>query len=123
MSAPQSDSGLTSNDLLHDLVAKHSQTEVNYQIVAQFAEDVQDIENAPSVSVGPHLLEPGQMQLLTRVSIYSLRGESREEIRLLYMNGAPIRVWEEMGREPKIIGARIRPPHMALLAFGVPFSR
>ncbi|HZP04710.1 MAG TPA: hypothetical protein VFB43_07415 [Terracidiphilus sp.] len=123
MSALQPDSGLTSNDLLHDLVAKHSQAAVNYQIVAQSAEEIQDLENAPSVSMGPYLLRSGQIDLLTIISIYSLRGESREQMRLLYMNIAAIRVWEEMGREPKIIGARVRPPHTALLAFGVPFSK
>jgi hypothetical protein len=123
MSSLQPDSGPTSNDLLHDLVAKHAQAEVNYQIVAQSAEQVQNIENAPSVSMGPYLLDSGQIELLTTISIYSLRGENREQIRLLYMNAAAIRVWEEMGREPKIIGVLVRPPHTALLAFGVPFSR
>jgi len=123
MSALQPDSGPTSNDLLDDLVAKRSHAGVNYQIVAQSAEEVQKIENAPSVSMGPYLLRSGQIELLTTISIYSLRGESREQIRLLYMNAVAIRVWDEMGREPKIIGARVRPPHTALLVFGVPFSR
>jgi hypothetical protein len=123
MTALQFDSGLTSNDLLHDLAAKHSRAEMNYQIVAQSAEDMQDLENAPAVSIGPYLLKSGQIQLLTTISVYSLRGESREQTRLLYMNTAAVRVWEEMGKEPKIIGARVRPPHAALLAFGVPFSR
>ena len=122
MSALQSDPVLTSNDLLRDLIAIHSQTELNYQVVAQSAEDVQDIENAPAVSMWPYLLKSGQIQLLTTISVYSLRGETREQIRLLYMNAAAIRVWQEMGREPKIIGARVRPPQTALLAFGVPFS-
>ena len=123
MIALQPDSGITSNDLLHDLVAKHSRPEMNYQIVAQSAEDMQDIENAPAISIGPYLLKSGQIELLTTISIYSLRGESREQTRLLYMNAAAIRVWEEMGKEPRIIGARVRPPRAALLAFGVPFSR
>jgi hypothetical protein len=123
MIALQPDSGLTSNDLLHDLVAKHYRLEMNYQIVAQSAEDMQDIENAPAISIGPYLLKSGQIKLLTAISIYCLRGESREQTRLLYMNAAAIRVWEEMGKEPRIIGARVRPPHTALLAFGVPFSR
>ena len=122
MSAAQPEHSLTSNDLLHDLIAKHSGAEANYQIVAQSAEDVQNIENAPSVSMGPYLLNSGQIKLLTTISVYSLRGESRQQIRLLYMNAAAMRVWEEMGREPKIIGARFRPPQTALLSFGVPFS-
>ena len=117
------DSGLTSNDLLRSLVAKHASATLNYQIIAQSAEDVQNIENAPSVSMGPYLLKSGQTSLLRTISIYSLRGDSREQIRLLYMNAEAIQVWEQMGRTPKIIGAQVRPPHAALLAFGVPFSK
>lgn len=123
MSAPQDDFGLTSNDLLHKLVARHGPAEANYQVVAQSDEDLQNIENAPAVSIGPYLDKSGQIQLLTTISVYSLRGESREQMRLLYMNAAAIRVWEEMGREPRIVGARRRPPQTALPAFGVPFSK
>lgn len=122
MSTLQYDSGPTSNDLLHRLVAKHSPTTLNYQIIAQSAEDVQNIENAPAVSMGPYLIKSGQTCLVGTISIYSLRGQSREQIRLLYMNAAALRVWEQMGKEPKIIGAQARPPHTALLALGVPFS-
>ena len=117
------DSGLTSNGLLRSLVAKHASATLNYQIIAQSAEDVQNIENAPSVSMGAYLLKSGQTSLLRTISIYSLRGDSREQIRLLYMNAEAIQVWEQMGRTPKIIGAQVRPPHAALLAFGVPFSK
>ena len=122
MSILQFDSGPTSNDLLRRLIAKHSQEEPGYQIVAQSAEDVQNIENAPAISMGPYLLKSGQTCLLRTISIYSLRGESREQIRLLYMNGEAIRVWEEMGKAPRIIGAQVRPPRAALLTLGVPFS-
>jgi hypothetical protein len=116
-------SGPTSNDLLHRLIAKQSPPELNYQIVAQSADDVQNIENAPAVSMAPYLLKSGQVRLLTAISVYSLRGESREQVRLLYMNAVAIQVWEEMGKTPKIIGTQFRPPHTALLAFGVPFSK
>ncbi len=123
MSIQQYDSGFTSNDLLESLIAEHTPAALNYQIVAQSAEDVRNIENAPAVSMGPYLIKSGQRSLLTAISIYSLRGESREQIRLLYMNPAAIRVWEEMGKAPKIIGAQTRPPHAALLTLGVPFSQ
>ena len=123
MSIQQHDSGPTSNDLLENLIAEHTPAAPNYQIVAQSAEDVQSLENAPAVSMGPYLLKSGQRSLLTTISIYSLRGESREQIRLLYMNPAAIRVWQEMGKAPKIIGAQARPPHAALLTLGVPFSK
>jgi len=122
MSTLEYDSGPTSNDLLHRLLANQSRPELNYQIIAQSAEVVLDIENAPSVSMAPYLLTTGQTRLLTTISVYSVRGESREQVRLLYMNAPAIQVWKEMGRAPKIIGAQFRPPRTALLTFGVPFS-
>jgi hypothetical protein len=115
-------SGNTSNDLLQELVAKKADIAPNYQIIVQSAEDVQNIENAPAVAMGPYLIKCGNTALLRTISIYAARGESREEVRLLYMNAPAIRVWEEMGRAPKIIGARFRPPKTALLTFGVPFT-
>ena len=75
--------------------------------MAQSAEEVQDTQNAPAVSMGPHLIESGQTQLLTTISIYSQRGESREQIRLLYMNAVALRVWKAMGKRPSLIGAHI----------------
>ena len=123
MSTLEHDSGSTSNDLLNHLVETQSTQELNYQIIAQSADDVQNIENAPDVSMGPYLLKSEQVRLLRTISIYSLRGESRDQVRLLYMNATAVRIWREMGRSPKIIGARVRPPCAALLAFGVPFSK
>ena len=123
MSTRQYESGPTSNDLLRSLITKHAPVVLNYQIIAQSAEDLQNIENAPAVSMGPYLVESGQTSLLRTISIYSDRGESREQIRFLYMNAAAIDVWEEMGKAPKIIGTQIRPPRTALLTLGVPFSK
>jgi hypothetical protein len=57
MSSPQIDSGHTSNDLLENLVAEHAPAALNDQIVVQSAEDVQNIENTPAVSMGPCSLE------------------------------------------------------------------
>lgn len=122
MTVVQYDSGPTSNDLLCSLVAKHTPPSLNYQIIAQSAKDLQDVENAPAVSMGPYLLKSGRTSLFTTISVYSLRGESRQQLRLLYMNAAAVQVWEEMGKAPNVIGARNRPPHGALLTFGVPFS-
>lgn len=121
MSTLENDSGPTSNVPLRRLVAKPSLPDLNYQVVAQSADEVQDIENAPAVSMVPYLLKSGQISLLTTISVYSLRGASREQVRLLYMNAVAIQVWEEMGKAPKIIGAQFRPPRTALLTFGVPF--
>jgi hypothetical protein len=114
--------GHTSNDLLFSLEGESSRKTLNYEIVAQSAEEVQDIQNAPAVSMGPYLIESGQSHLLTIISIYTQRGEVREQVRLLYMNAVGLRIWKAMGRQPTLIGAQHRPPKAALLAFGVPFS-
>jgi len=122
MNAAQYDSGPTSNDLLRTLTEKHSPPGLNYRIIAQSAKELRNVENAPAISMGPYLLKSGRTRLLTKVSIYSLRGESEEQVRLLYMNTAAIQVWKEMGKAPNVIGASNRPPHAALLTFGIPFS-
>lgn len=122
MGSPQYSSSYTSNDLLFSLDGGRSRRSLNYEIVAQNAEEVQDTRNAPAVSMGPYLIDSGQTQLLTTISIYSERGESREQVRLLYMNAVALRVWKAMGKKPSVIGAQYRPPRTSLLAFGVPFS-
>ena len=83
--------------LEHRPVMNQPMPDSDYQIIAQSAGDVQNIENAPAVSMGPYLLKSGQIRLLTTISIYSLRGESREQVRLLYINAAALQVWQEMG--------------------------
>ena len=95
---------------------------MNYTAIAQSAEEVGNIQNAPSVSMGPYLISSEQTRLLTTLSVYSLRGNSREQVRLLYMNATALCIWTAMGRQPNVVGVTHRPPHAALLAFGVPFS-
>jgi hypothetical protein len=112
----------TSNNLLFALHGVYSPRHLNHEIVAQSAEEVQDIRNAPSFSMGTYLEEYGQARLLTTISIYSQRGKCREQVRLLFMNDVALRVWEAIGKHPKLLGAQHRPPETALLAFGVPFS-
>ena len=119
---PQYPASHTSNDLLFYLDGHRSGKPLHYCIVAQSAEEMQDIQNAPAVSMGPYLIETSQTQLLTAISIYSQLGEHRDQVRLLYMNDVALRIWKAMGRQPNLIGARYRPPKIALLAFGVPFS-
>lgn len=112
----------TSNDLLLRLASEHPPRVLNYSVIAQSADEVQDIKNAPSVSMGPYLIASEQRQLLSTLSIYSLRGSSREQVRLLYMNATALRIWRAMGKQSRLVGAEHRPPHASLLAFGVPFS-
>lgn len=95
---------------------------LNYPIVNQDADDVQDIRNAPAVSMARFLAESDQMELVPAISIYAERGSGRKCIRLLYMNAVALRVWKEMGMNPIEIGTRHRPTRTAILAFGMPFS-
>jgi hypothetical protein len=112
----------TSNDLLFRLTAKHPQGLANYRVIVQSAAELGDIQNSPSVSMGPYLITSEQTRLLTTLSVYSLRGDSREKLRLLYMNATALRIWKEMGKQPTEAGSQHRPPHAAALCFGVPFS-
>lgn len=61
LSAPEYNSCPTSNDLLRRLVARHDSIAPKYQTIAQSADDRQNIENAPAISMGPYLLETGQL--------------------------------------------------------------
>jgi hypothetical protein len=72
--------------------------------------------------MGPYLIASEQTRLLTTLSVYGMRGDSRDQVRLLYMNAVALRIWKDMGMRPKLAGALHRPPHGALLFFGVPFS-
>lgn len=121
MNDSKQSSSHTSNDLLFSLDGEYSPKPLNYEIVAQSEEEVQDLQNAPAVSMCSYLVESGQMQLLTTISIYSQRGENREQVRL-HMNATALHVWKAMGKRPTLIGAQHRPPKAALLTFGIPFS-
>jgi hypothetical protein len=100
----------------------HLPDSMNYRIIAQSASEVQNIQNAPAISMSSFITESDQAKLLRTVSIYSQRGETRDQVRLLYMNDAAFSVWKDMGKEPTVIGSQHRPPATALLAFGIPFS-
>ena len=119
MSLPSSP---TSNNLLLDFAAEHMLDKLNYMVIAQNAGEVQDVQNAPAVSMGPYLIATNASKLLTALSIYIERGNSREQLRLLYMNAVALQIWRAMGKQPRIVGRLHRPPHAALLALGVPFS-
>ena len=103
----------TSNDLLLSLT---------YGTIAQNATDVEDVQNSPAISMGPYLINSEQTELLSSISVYSERGTSRDQVRLLYMNAVALCIWTAMGKRPRIIDAQKRPPRTALLAYGVPFS-
>jgi hypothetical protein len=122
MNDVRSASGDTSNDVLFRLEAMHLTDSMNYRIIAQSENEVRDIQNAPAISMSSFITESDQTKLLRTVSIYSQRGETSDQVRLLYMNDAAFSVWKAMGKEPIVIGSQHRPPSTALLAFGIPFS-
>jgi hypothetical protein len=111
----------TSNDLLFRLAPEYLNRH-GYEVVAQSADEVQDVQNSPAISIGPYLIITGQTSLLTTISVYSERGESRQRVRLLYMNAVAFRIWRAMSKGPLVVGWQKRPPNTALLAYGVPFS-
>lgn len=96
--------------------------EGNYWVVRQGVDEVRDPDGAPAVSMGAYLVETGQEDLFREISIYAERGQTREEVRRLYLNAVAMRIWRDMGRAPEVVGRRHRPPVTANLAFGVPFS-
>jgi hypothetical protein len=103
-------------------VSESSAGAPNYTVIAQDAAEVQDIQNAPPVSMARFLVEHGRLGLLPTISIYSERGTDRGNVRLLYMNAAALRIWKEMGMHPTEIGVQHRPARTAELAFGMPYS-
>ncbi len=111
----------TSNDVL-ERVMDESRTRLNYRVIAQSVDEVQDVHNAPAISMWRFLQSSEQTGNLGRISIYAERGTSREQVRLLYMNDEALRIWESMGKHPTLIGALHRPPKTAMLTYGVPFS-
>lgn len=112
----------TSNDLLLHLQTELSRKKLHYTIIAQSEDEVRDVSNAPAVSMGLYLVDSGQTHLLATLSVYGQRGESRSQVRLLYMNEVALTIWMAMGKNPAVIGLLHRPPRSALLTFGVPFS-
>jgi hypothetical protein len=94
----------------------------NYTILAQSRNELMVPENSPSISMWPYLLSSSQTRRLNKISVYADRGTSREQSRLLYMNANALSVWREMGMPATVIGESHRPPHSAMLSFGMPFS-
>jgi hypothetical protein len=112
----------TSNDLFLLLSSQHLQNAFPYGTIAQTASDIQDVQNSPAISMGPYLIISGQTELLRSISVYSERGKSREQVRLLYMNTEALGIWRAMGKRTHIIGAQKRPPRTAHLAYGFPLA-
>lgn len=95
---------------------------LNYTVIAQSADEVRHIENAPAISMAKFLVDRRQLELLPTISIYVERGNDPTTVRLLYMNEVALRIWKEMGMRATEIGMQHRPARSAILAFGMPFS-
>ena len=95
---------------------------MNYSIITQSTDQLREIENSPSVSMWPYLVNSAQTQLINTISIYTEKGETAERARLLYLNATALKVWNSMERATEAIGEVHRPPKSAQLIFGVPFS-
>ena len=111
-----------SNQLALQVVVNGHIASANYTVVAQNRDEMMVPENSPSVSMWPYLLNSAQPLRLTHISVYTGRGTSRDQSRLLYMNADALSVWREMGMRVTIIGESHRPPRGAMLSFGMPFS-
>ena len=104
------------------VVVNDSVASANYTIVAQSRDELLVPQNSPSLSMWPYLVDSAQTRRLNQISVYAQRGTSRDQSRLLYMNAAALNVWREMGMIAFVIGETHRPPRIAQLCFGMPFS-
>jgi hypothetical protein len=95
---------------------------MNYSILTQSTEQLREIENSPSVSMWPYLVNSAQTQLINTISIYTEKGDTPEKARVLYMNATALQVWNSMEKATEAIDEVHRPPKSAQLIFGVPFS-
>lgn len=93
-----------------------------YKLVVQSAAEVSDLESSPAISMAEYLTRTRQLDLRNTISIYGERGDSRDSLRLLYMNDVALRVWGQMAKKFTVTSSTRRPPRTAVLIFGVPFS-
>jgi len=99
-----------------------STASANYTIISQSKADVMVPHNSPSISMWPYLVQTSQTERLRRISVYTERGKSMEQVRILYMNREGLALWREMGMPGLVIGESHRPAPCAVLSFGMPFS-
>lgn len=95
----------TSNDLLSSLKGDDARS-LNYQTIAQSADEVGEVQNAPAFTMGPYLISSGQTRLLNAISIYSRRGTQYDQLRLLFMNSTALRISARLSRSPSWSGIR-----------------
>ncbi len=93
-----------------------------YHLITQSAREVLQPENAPARTIPDYLVQTDQGHILNSLSIYALRGDSAQHLRLLYMNDAALALWQKMGHAVEVRETMKRPARKAELCFGVPYS-
>ena len=114
-------------DLLSDRgvlpILRFSKQAVIYTAIAQSRDDLLAPDSSPSHSMWPYLVTSGQTDRLSTISIYSHRGSSSVQARVLYMNAGALALWREMKMPGSVVGESDRPPWNAILTFGMPISK
>ena len=95
---------------------------MNYMAVAQTLLEFKDLQNSPSVSMWPFLVDTQQTGYINQISIYVDLRITRTACRTFYMNAVALRLWRVMDKAGVAVGECHRPPRTAVLAFGMPFS-
>ena len=103
-------------------ILRFSKQAIVYTAIAQTRDQLMTPDSSPSHSMWPYLVTSGQTDRLSTISIYSHRGSSSVQARVLYMNAGALALWREMKMPGLIIGESHRPPWNAILTFGMPFS-
>jgi hypothetical protein len=93
-----------------------------YSILSQSREELDVLDNSPSVSMWPYLLASSQTDRLNEISVYTERGLTPEKMRFLYLNDVALVIWTKMGKTANVIGRLRRPPRGAAWSFGMPFA-
>jgi len=113
--------GVSTQRSLH-VVINASVSSAHYTIIGQSRDEIMFPDNSPSISMWPYMMNSAKTRRLNSISVYTDRGTSRDQARLLYMNPAALRLWREMGMTIAIVGETNRPPRTATLSFGMPFA-
>jgi len=119
---PNPDRSGSENHFVLQTLPEFFSESADYTIVVQDDIEAQDIRNSPEANMAAFLAAVGGTNIFPTISVYTRDGYDRKHARLLYMNATALRVWQSMGRHPRQIGTQHRPPHSAVLAFGVPFN-
>ena len=95
---------------------------MNYMVIAQNLAEIKDLQNSPSISMWPFLVDTLQTEHVNEISIYVDSQITRTGCRIFYMNAVALKFWRAMDKAGVAVGQCHRPPSTSVLAFGMPFS-